>query len=355
MPSCDFEVDIKSLILAAQTAAKLVKLAEDKDVLVEDEPGTQHPGRQCELIDVASRHDRAQHAHYAHPSHAHGSSHGRSDEAHGSLHAHTDGQARGSDGFAPSGHTAGDGGRGSGHAGNHSPSASHRPAGHDGAGRRSSDHQAGESSHATGGKGDGGHGTVQHSSGEASTHNGARSGHTDHTKHTSGSGDGRYPNGDGSSTCDDHGQGGHQGDHGGSSEHASRGHDGHAHRRDEESHPKDASADAQPQDGARAGRSPEDFDKDGDSRHTGEQNKKIIMIIMNITIMTKMPFRKNLKEKFGHIKKKIDYLNSLDAYPRTSYSEALRYQHKVLGTPDEAEIVGGGTKVSANHASMKKK
>jgi len=33
---------------------------------------------------------------------------------------------------------------------------------------------------------------------------------------------------------------------------------------------KDASADAQPQDGARAGRSPEDFDKDGDSRHVGE-------------------------------------------------------------------------------------
>lgn len=32
MPSYDFEVDIKSLILAAQTAAKLVKLAEDKDV-----------------------------------------------------------------------------------------------------------------------------------------------------------------------------------------------------------------------------------------------------------------------------------------------------------------------------------
>ena len=48
MLSYDFEVDIKSLILAAQTAAKLVKLAEDKDVLVEDEPGTQHPGRQCE-------------------------------------------------------------------------------------------------------------------------------------------------------------------------------------------------------------------------------------------------------------------------------------------------------------------
>ena len=54
MLSYDFEVDIKSLILAAQTAAKLVKLAEDKDVLVEDEPGTQHPGRQCELIDVAT-------------------------------------------------------------------------------------------------------------------------------------------------------------------------------------------------------------------------------------------------------------------------------------------------------------
>lgn len=34
------------------------------------------------------------------------------------------------------------------------------------------------------------------------------------------------------------------------------------------------------------------------------KNKKIIMIIMNITVMTKMPFRKNLKEKFGHIKKK---------------------------------------------------
>ena len=77
MPSYDFEVDIRSLILAAQTAAKLVKLAEDKDVLDEDEPGTQHPGRQCELIDVASRHDRAQHAHYAHPSHAHaGNAHG---------------------------------------------------------------------------------------------------------------------------------------------------------------------------------------------------------------------------------------------------------------------------------------
>mgnify|MGYP002888857071 CR=1 FL=1 len=68
--------------------------------------------------------------------------------------------------------------------------------------------------------------------------------------------------------------------------------------------------------------------------------------------MTKMPFRKNLKEKFGHIKKKIDYLNSLDAYPRTSYSGALRYQHRVLGTSDEAEIVGSGTKVSANHASI---
>jgi hypothetical protein len=54
-------------------------------------------------------------------------------------------------------------------------------------------------------------------------------------------------------------------------------------------------------------------------------------------------------------KEKIDYLNNLDVYRRTPYSEALRYQHKVLGTPDEAEIVGGGTKVSANHASMKKK
>jgi hypothetical protein len=53
----------------------------------------------------------------------------------------------------------------------------------------------------------------------------------------------------------------------------------------------------------RAGRSPEDFDKDGDGRHTGEQNKKIIMIIMNVTIMTKTPFRKNLKERYGHTKK----------------------------------------------------
>lgn len=35
------------------------------------------------------------------------------------------------------------------------------------------------------------------------------------------------------------------------------------------------------------------------------KNKKIIMIIMNITVMTKIPFRKNLKEKFGHIKKKL--------------------------------------------------
>lgn len=52
------------------------------------------------------------------------------------------------------------------------------------------------------------------------------------------------------------------------------------------------------------------------------------------------------------IQRKIDYLNSLDAYRRTLYSEALRYQHKVLGTLDEAEIVGGGTKVSANYASI---
>ena len=52
------------------------------------------------------------------------------------------------------------------------------------------------------------------------------------------------------------------------------------------------------------------------------------------------------------IQRKIDYLNSLDTYRRTPYSEALRYQHKVLGTPDEAEIVGSGTKVSANHASI---
>ena len=52
------------------------------------------------------------------------------------------------------------------------------------------------------------------------------------------------------------------------------------------------------------------------------------------------------------IQRKIDYLNSLDAYRRTPYSEALRYQHKVLGTPDEAEIVGSGTKVSANYASI---
>ena len=46
------------------------------------------------------------------------------------------------------------------------------------------------------------------------------------------------------------------------------------------------------------------------------------------------------------IQRKIDYLNSLDAYRRTPYSEALRYQRKVLGTPDEAEIVAWEAKHS---------
>ena len=382
MPSYDFEVDIKSLILAAQTAAKLVKLAEDKDVLVEDEPGTQHPGRQRELIDVASRHDRAQHAHYAHSSqyahagnahasphahaeHAHGSSHGYSDEAHGSLHARTDGQARGSDGFASSGHTAGDGGHGSGHAENHSPSASHRPAGHDGDGRSSSDRQAGESSRATGGKGDVGHGAAQRSGGEASAHNGGGSGHADHTRHASGSGDGRHPNGDGLLARDGHGQGGRQGDSGGGSEHGSRGHEGQLPR-SEESHPKDASAAARSQDGMRTDRSPEDLDKDGDSRHSGKKNfhAESKSSINNYRdgesdsgsdhVNAKEREYEhdknfdNLEENFEKIWTKNEYekwLLEANKQKITAYSEDYKYQHRVLGTDEEVEVKGNGKKI----------
>lgn len=41
-----------------------------------------------ELIDVASRHDRAQHAHYAHPPTLHAAGNAHAEHAHGSSHGH---------------------------------------------------------------------------------------------------------------------------------------------------------------------------------------------------------------------------------------------------------------------------